>query len=329
MRLPLELLLEVFEHLDAASMQNFASSSKAIACLTSSFEKSISTRRTAYYGFDPLQTAVLCSNKICRLLIPARSYALIRELELRQSRTEHILLRSGFVELTSPPGMRPLTCSEQLWKLYPLLRQALRLCDRIADLAASTVQNTTIHVSTVPKIVEVANTMQTAPTTSTAFTQYPARSAQVAFIQSLDLESVSCLLYLLIVLSIGFVEGAAGGMPIQAGNPIEWEQVTIFEEGVLRHGSWFLWAHIAGTACPGGRLHTLKHNLMVSGLRELTDWETGKSRVLPGLKMTVLDRFRHLTQPEDGSDQHGQQNTVMHMFDIIRKMVYIVDAQGA
>ncbi|KXJ92102.1 hypothetical protein Micbo1qcDRAFT_162216 [Microdochium bolleyi] len=323
MRLPPELLLEVFEYLDAASMQDFAASSKAIACLTSQFEKSISTRRTASYGFEPPQTAALCSNKVRRVAIPARTYALIRELEMRQNRTEYMFLRSGFVDLSSPPGMRPLTCSEQLWKLFPLLRRALCLCDRIADMSAHTVQDTTIQISSTP-----ARTIHDDPQasiTSTAFTQYAARPSQVALIQSLDLESVSCLLYLLIVLSVGFVEGAGGGTPIQAGNPIEWEQVTIFEESVLRHGSWFLWAHIAGTKNPGGRLHGLKRELMVAGLQELTAWETGKSRVLPGLKMTVLDRFRRLTQPEDGSQQHGHQGTVTHMFDIVRKVVYLGD----
>ncbi|KAH7026378.1 uncharacterized protein B0I36DRAFT_330530 [Microdochium trichocladiopsis] len=256
-RLPSELWLEIYEHLDAASMMQFSSCSKTVASLTSQFERSICKRRTA--ALEPKQSklAILSSNKVDRSIIPADTYGFIRELELRHARIDYMLVRSGFLDLSAPPGLRPLTCGQQLWHLVPLLKQALGYCDDIADIAATS-------------------------TTGTSRPCPSVRSKQVAYIQGLTLEGVSCLLYLLIILSIGYIQqgqGPNGSIPIPPDNPIDWEIVTVFEEGILRHGSWYLWAHIAASAVPGGRLEKLKRGLMAAGLKELTDWETGKDRV--------------------------------------------------
>lgn len=267
--------------------------SQALASITTNFQQSVCRRRASKLAPNISKRAVLSSNRVQRKLIRANTYGFIRELELRHARIEYMIQRSGFVDLSAPPGLRPLTCGQQLWHLAPLLRRALGHCDDIADIGART-----------------------------GCPHHSTRCRQVTYIRSLDLEAVSCLLYLLIVLSVGYIQGASGHggarVRIPPNNPIEWEIVTVFEEGVLRHGSWYLWAHVTGVA--GGPLDKLKNDKMMAGLEELTAWETGKNRVLPGLKMTVLERFRRLAEAE--GNLQGHQGTTMHMFEIIRRLVH-------
>ncbi len=63
-------------------------------------------------------------------------------------------------------------------------------------------------------------------------------------------------------------------------------------------------------------------HMLGAGLVELTDWESGKEGMQPGLRMTLLDRFREAYGDEDGKD--GDDNNLhvtLHMLKLVKDMV--------
>lgn len=118
-----------------------------------------------------------------------------------------------------------------------------------------------------------------------------ARNAQIAFIQSLGLEDLSWLYCLVEMTGGGFVRTHK----YEAEDPVVWEKITVFEEAVLRHGSWFLRAHIEG----GEAMKEIVGDVISAGLHELREWETGKEGSLPGLRMSLLDAARGLLADQD------------------------------
>lgn len=118
------------------------------------------------------------------------------------------------------------------------------------------------------------------------------RGAQIAYIRSLALEDLSWLYCMVEVAGGGFVRTRK----YEAEDPIVWEKITVFEEAVLRHGSWFLWAHIDG----GEGMKGMVGDIISAGLQELKEWETGKEGSLPGLRMSLLDAATSLLgDPDD------------------------------
>ncbi|KAK8056258.1 hypothetical protein PG993_001485 [Apiospora rasikravindrae] len=116
------------------------------------------------------------------------------------------------------------------------------------------------------------------------------RTAQIDYMGSLSTEELAALFYMVDMAGFGFVRACK----YEAEDPLVWEKITVFEECLLRHGSWFLWAHLQG----GKASHAAQ--LIEAGLKELTDWETGKEGMLPGLRMSLVDAYR--TRLEDAHD---------------------------
>ncbi|KAK8089057.1 hypothetical protein PG997_004018 [Apiospora hydei] len=167
-----------------------------------------------------------------------------------------------FWEHGQSPLLGPLTRRQQA-RLLELMRASLCHCDHIADIAAAC---------------------------SDPRTPAQTRTAQIDYVASLSTEQLAALFYTVDMAGFGFVRARK----YEAEDPLVWEKITVFEECLLRHGSWFLWAHLQG----GQANHAAQ--LIEAGLKELTDWETGKEGMLPGLRMSLVDAYR--ARLEDAHD---------------------------
>ena len=77
--------------------------------------------------------------------------------------------------------------------------------------------------------------------------------------------------------------------------------MVVFEECVLRHGTWFAWSYVHGD----GELKEMTGHMMAAGRKELKRWETSAAEEdLPdGLRMTLFRRFRELCFSDSESDE--------------------------
>jgi hypothetical protein len=215
-------------------------------------ERSITKTRAKEFVLAPIG-AVLSSYSPDRHVLAADSFPSIHEFELRDRRIDTIL-RGGFVDRTGPPGLGPLTVRQQD-RLLTLLEKALYQCDRIADLAAD-------HAG-------------------------GGRDVQMDHIRSLPLYDLVPVYLMISIVSQGWLRAK----PYLNDDPNVWESLTVFEECVLRHGSWFLWSQVDEGEGEGGKeaMQEASRGLLRAGLQELLDWETGKEDAKPGLRMTLLE----------------------------------------
>lgn len=209
---------------------------------------------------------ILCSRGPGSRILAANTFDAILELDLRQEQIRDALGRD-FLSTGSPPLLGPLTARQQE-RLVELMRASLCHCDHIADIAAGGSQDGSPDACS-----------QT-------------RRAQIEYMGSLSTNALAALFYTVDMAGFGFVRARK----YEAEDPLVWEKITVFEECLLRHGSWFLWAHIQGGQ--GQASHATQ--LISAGMDELTDWETGKDGMLPGLRMSLVDAYRH--RLEDAND---------------------------
>ena len=224
---------------------------------------------------------ILCTRGSGRRILAANTFEAILELDLRQERICDAL-RRDFLQTGSPPLLGPLTARQQD-RLVELMRVSLCHCDHIADIAAAGSQDDS--------------------SSSDACAQ--ARTAQIKYIGSLCTKELAALFYTVDTAGFGFVRARK----YEAEDPLVWEKITVFEECLLRHGSWFLWAHIQG----GQANHATQ--LISAGMKELTDWETGRDGMLPGLRMSLVDAYRHRLEDTNDVDLEGS------LRDRVRSMV--------
>ncbi|KAK7951427.1 uncharacterized protein PG986_007155 [Apiospora aurea] len=256
--LPPEIILGMVEqHMNMATVMQFMQTTKARSPHPNSpqrrtYEASICRAQMAARRLPPAGH-VLSSRGPERRVIAANTFAAVLELDVRQERISDAL-RHDFWNTGSPPLLGPLTRRQQA-RLLELMRASLCRCDHIADIAA-------------------ACSHPRAPADT--------RTAQIDYMASLSTEQLAALFYTVDMAGFGFVRARK----YEAEDPLVWEKITVFEECLLRHGSWFLWAHLQG----GQASHATQ--LIEAGLKELTDWETGKEGMLPGLRMSLVDAYR-------------------------------------
>ncbi|ORY60194.1 uncharacterized protein BCR38DRAFT_412381 [Pseudomassariella vexata] len=273
-------------------------------------EQSICKARRSTF-FLPPPGNVLSSSGPERRIIAANTFPCIAELEQRERRIEFIL-RSDFIEVSGPPGIGTLTVRQQE-RLVSLLRRALYHCDRIADIAANVPQ------AEMPEqyydliscsVWEVGTGLPTTLRNFDPFTNIRAREPQIEYIKSLSLEDLVGLFYTFSVAGMGFLRARQ----YDTSDPEVFEKITVFEESLLRHGTWFLWSlqnngkggigvdttnittATTTTAGKDGKesanymvMQEIAGHMLSAGLVELRDWETGKNRNGPrGLRMSVL-----------------------------------------
>lgn len=114
------------------------------------------------------------------------------------------------------------------------------------------------------------------------------------------------LFYLVTSLSLGFLESIGEYI---ASDPTIFERTTMFEDSVLRHGSWFVWAHTVGDK----EWLNMATKIVTVALVELSDYESGREDALPGLRSALLERFKELTIIDE--------DTIPRMFTMAKRIV--------
>jgi hypothetical protein len=229
----------------------------------------------------PPNANILSSDGVVRRTLKHETFEGIAELERRESRI-HQVLYSTYVNMAQPPFLQPLESAHQD-NFAAIIKTALRHCDAMADLAAN-VPGAAITEQQYQTIATGGNnTRASREEISNLFLNFKVRPAQIEYIRRLSAEDLAGLYLTVMTLSAGF---------IQANDWVRWdpnypEQITVFEECVLRHGTWFLWTEITKAGGLTTQVAVL-NRMLRAGFAELIDWETGKADMKPGLRMTLL-----------------------------------------
>ncbi|KAK9776903.1 putative F-box domain-containing protein [Seiridium cardinale] len=322
-RLPRELIINVAEQMDIATLVTFTSTNKAIRELVQSYEGSICQARIRDFPLQPTGN-VLSSSDVERHIRKPLTFPSIYELELRQRRI-HEILQSGFIDLSSPPGLDPLTPAQQGRYAY-MLQRSLCHCDAIADIAANSSQTTDYNYALISGgYWSLASGVPMNVRHRDPFMNIKARSAQIEYLKALPVEELASL-YMTIT---AVASGHARDRPAISVDPAFAERITVFEECTLRHGTWFLWAQAAGEAkqqqqrldTQKGRvdleLRAMTGHMLLAGFSELISWETGLEHLPAGLRMSVLDAAKN----------HFEQDrpAVFYLYKVARKMIFGAD----
>ncbi|KAI1505268.1 hypothetical protein F5X99DRAFT_276227 [Biscogniauxia marginata] len=294
-----EVILSLVGRMDLETMKSFMVVNKNIQDIVRDNEITISAYQAQQFLVPPTGR-VLSSGYVRRRELPSPSWALVSEMELRDSRIDDTLTRHPeFINLDSLPGMGPLI-PEQKRRLLPLLRRAMCQCDAIADIAANvpwTPMNQATPEMDTRSLWALAAQQgdQQIIEEVDPYRKLHARPKQIEYIKALQLDDVAVLLFLA---NIGGVSWArkknlsnarAGGR----------EQTIMFEEIVLRHGTWLIWVF-----CNEGT-QTLLNEIVGAGMMELADWENGEAYTLPGIKMTLMQQFKKLIKITDNVGDEG------------------------
>ncbi|RYP63133.1 hypothetical protein DL771_009427 [Monosporascus sp. 5C6A] len=293
--LPAEILLNLAELMDIVSLKRLMATNKALSDLIRTYEKSISLTKMATFEFLPTGN-ILSSLEPERFVLCPETFDFVHELECRERHIDRLFRTTSVLDIASPPFLRALTASQQD-RLAPLLRRALYHCDCMADLASNPPCEPIPEVSYA--MIEHGAWARPAeeldpenPRDGDPFANPRARPHQMAYIRSLPAHDVAFLYYLITALGVSYNSTRRHYVE---SDPSAWERITVFEESVLRHGTWFLWAYFLGPEY----MKDMSREMEAAGMVELTDWETGKAGVQPGLKMTLLDRFKEVFADED------------------------------
>lgn len=310
--LPPELALHVARHMDMTTTFNFMLTNKTNHHLICSYEHSICKAKTSYSSTVASDRKILSSSHVYRDVLLPNTFAWVKEHELREQRIAEII-QSGYIDISSPPGLKPLTVTQQE-RFIDLLCRSLRHCDAMADIAANVP-----HALPEYDYTLVSSGFWTQSTHMTPeqrnrspFSNIPARKAQIKYLKSLPVEELAALYVTITAAATGHVNDR----PDIQGDPSFAERVTVFEECILRHGTWFFWAQVSqgakrrrpshddmaanddnGTQQATGTrnkrrnltLREMTGYMMIAGFQELIDWETGADDIPKGLRMSLLD----------------------------------------
>lgn len=67
----------------------------------------------------------------------------------------------------------------------------------------------------------------------------------------------------------------------------------------------------------------MSNTMLKAGLHELTNWESGKPGLQPGLRMTLIGRFRDVCTLKE--DEDGRQNITDCMYDMVNDLIFAPD----
>ncbi|KAI0125981.1 hypothetical protein BJ170DRAFT_633330 [Xylariales sp. AK1849] len=329
-KLPAELVVELAEHMDIVTMTNFRATnkvcrvqfvrsreltaSKSVTFIVKSYERSICKSRTKKFVLPPIGN-VLSSYGPERRILTAVTFHSVLELELREARIDSIL-QSGFIDTAGPPGLDPLTPRKQE-RFVELLMKALYHCDRIADIAAN------IPKAGIPGeyydlvslgIWDHSASLPGQLRSFDPFANSRARTPQIEYLKALSLEDLSAIYIMISVAGAGWVRAKN----YVTEDPNVWERLTVFEECILRHGSWFLWGQVTKGTSSSTTLREMTGHMLAAGLTELMDWETGKADVLPGLRMSLLEAVEGKIETEE--------HVINEIYKLVMKIVKGSDA---
>lgn len=266
--------------------------------LIKTYEHSISKARLALFTLPPLGS-VLSSSATERCIVSNDTFPMVRELELRAERIDQIIARCpNTFSISSPPWLPCLTVPQQT-RLIAVIKRALCQCDRIADIAANEPSSPTplaLDYDFEPGMFQhpAASTFLPIGDLSTfnPLAKPIARPKQIEYIRSLPLEDIAGIFLTTNILGIGMM------CCCRCDAPAIYERRTVIEECVLRHGTWFVWSRLLG----GAKWKDLANSIILAGWAELRGWESGAVSGPPGLKMTLMQRFRELVRGGESNE---------------------------
>ncbi|KAK6957947.1 hypothetical protein Daesc_000737 [Daldinia eschscholtzii] len=296
----LELILEIAQHLDVQSILKLRETSKEVNELVIKYEHSLSLARIASFTVSPTGD-VFSSEMGLRRVVKHGNFEMVKELETRLSRAKKILTASTYFNLQSPPNLGELTGPQQR-HLCSLLERAFAQCDYIADIAANAPYGPPDPrwYGKAHRNWWVDHNLLQGYRMLDPYTNYRARPAQHEYIRSLSNQDCTMIYYLLSAMGSGF---STAHLDWYDSDPSFYERITVFEECILRHGSWYAWGHVFGgpdwldTVSPFDRV----------GLAELTSFEFGEEGALPSLQSVLIGRFNELHKCSENSLQTLQQ----------------------
>ncbi|KAI5859992.1 hypothetical protein GGS23DRAFT_257775 [Durotheca rogersii] len=330
---PPEVILAVVERMDIRSTRNLRATNRRMHKIISSYEYSICRARIASFTLPPAGD-VLSSEYRLRRPLRYGTFEMVEELERRERQCDDVLGDAArFVNFTTPPGLGPLDLAQQA-RMRALLRQGLMRCNQLADIAANPP-----CAAAAPKwyrllgigFYEDAMASRLSPSPSSSYyspagfrdvdpyTNYPARPLQRAYIRSLPLLDLAILYVCVNAMGLGYLSRAGAAV---VTDPEVYERAMVFEECVLRHGTWFARAAVCGAGSDGAeegegakaadaRWKTMAQHIQDLGMVELENYEHGVEGTLPALKSGLLQRFkeledlRHLHQRNHHRDGDG------------------------
>ncbi|TRX98700.1 hypothetical protein FHL15_000042 [Xylaria flabelliformis] len=284
--MPSDIILHVVEQMDTETRENFLATNNGIRRLIESYEHSISKNRATTFTLPPLGN-VLSSSASERRLLRKNTFAMVREIELRDNRIDRLIRECPRIFCLSAPPWLPCLTVQQQARLWLILKRALYQCDRIADIAANIsdpqIPPEYYHAIT-DRVYEWPSALSSITEAEFEFnplTRPNARPKQIEYIESLPLEDIAGIFILVNMLGYGLT---------CICSDTGYERKTIIEECVLRHGTWFVWSRLRGDQS----MQELAGCIISAGMAELKQWETGAIYGPPGLKMRLTRRFNEL-----------------------------------
>ncbi|KAI1268932.1 hypothetical protein F5Y18DRAFT_171982 [Xylariaceae sp. FL1019] len=301
-RTPSEIVLKIADHMDQPTLQSLMKANKWFDKLFRSYETSICKARIAMLPSPTPAANILTSATVeRRRLCGQNTFQRVEELERRAERIDRLFEEAPKYFRIEAPGWLPPLSGEQHARFTSALKRALWQCDMIADVAA----NEPCKLLPPESYTDILSGVYSKrPLTfgrqaRDPFANVGARPRQIEYIRSLPLEDIVGITLLVNMLGFDF---ARAGEPSAASDPALFERITVFQECVLRHGTWFTWGHVMGE----GELHEMAKQMSRAGMHELTEWELGFPGVLQGLKMTLTAHFKELVAEEgDEVDEYG------------------------
>ncbi|KAI3332175.1 hypothetical protein HD806DRAFT_518971 [Xylariaceae sp. AK1471] len=315
MAVPTDIILNIVEHMDTTTRKSFMATNKGLSTLIQSYERSISKARAAIFTLPPPGN-VLSSFEPERQVLLENTFSMVTELELRDRRIERLINKCPKIFNTAAPPWLPSLTPQQQARLVLILKRALCQCDRIADIAANE-PCTAIpekYYDLIQFGVYASSPMNEELSEFDPFSNLNARPRQTEYIQSLPLKEIAGLFLLTSMLGYGLSSARAN----YDSDPALYERMTVFEECALRHGTWFVWGRTLG--CP--YMREMAAHMVSAGMVEVTEWETGNPRVLPGLKMTLMGRFKELV-----GGHTGHKDKYDKIANAVKKLVLVDDKE--
>ncbi|KAI0868503.1 hypothetical protein GGS24DRAFT_494502 [Hypoxylon argillaceum] len=306
--IPDEIVLSIVEYMDTTTRKCFMATNKGMGTLIESYEHSISKTRAATFILPSLGN-ILSSSTDERCVLPKDTFSMIHELELRDERIDRLIKECPKVfSIASPPWL-PSLMPPQQGRLVMILKRALYQCDRIADIAANE-PCIPIPVEYYHSIVDGVYELPFALSSPIGgqfnpLTRLDARPKQIEYIRSLSLDDIAGVFVMINMVGYGLMVSSA------RESPARFERKTVIEECVLRHGTWFLWSRLLG----GLDSQEFAGCIISAGRAELRQWESGSLDGPPGLKMTLIERFKELM------GGNTEENTSAKIVSTLEKLV--------
>ncbi|KAI1491993.1 hypothetical protein F5X96DRAFT_432529 [Biscogniauxia mediterranea] len=317
--IPTEIMLSIIEEMNVRTIKTFMLTCKGYAQLIRTHKRSICTNRSRRYPVPP-SGMIFTSDVLEREIAQLGEFPILAELELRENRIEFLVQNFHHFGLAAVAGIGPMT-SAQRERLAPLIRRALWQCDAISDIAARVPiipeEDTSCMSERELRAYEAHCDDMDRVACDDPHRFVNARAAQLAYVRGLATEDLAALLLLVTVLGSRYVqlrkrEWAAH--PRGRGR----ERALIFEETTLRHGSWFLWAEICGSAS----MHAHALSMVQAGCEELGQFEAGSPLAPPGVKMTLMELLRKRFQAgADAAAPPRGNKIIVKAFNLIKRII--------